>query len=108
MIAGGACYRVPARAGPRLAGVGLRAGVAVIARRPIGLRWIFFLMIRRPPRSTLLPYTTLFRSHRVPARAGPRLAGVGLRAGVAVIARRPIGLRRIRADPRRRRLDSRD
>src|SRR5256885_5468866 len=29
-------------------------------------------MIRRPPRSTLFPYTTLFRS--VPARA-PRLAG---------------------------------
>src|SRR5690242_21254646 len=25
---------------------------------------IFFLMIRRPPRSTLFPYTTLFRSHR--------------------------------------------
>src|SRR3712207_9055507 len=23
----------------------------------------FFLMIRRPPRSTLFPYTTLFRSH---------------------------------------------
>src|SRR3712207_7041281 len=23
-------------------------------------------MIRRPPRSTLFPYTTLFRSHRVP------------------------------------------
>src|SRR3712207_7760548 len=29
----------------------------------------FFLMIRRPPRSTLFPYTTLFRSlvHRRPA-----------------------------------------
>src|SRR3712207_6967571 len=27
----------------------------------------FFLMIRRPPRSTLFPYTTLFRSY-----AGPR------------------------------------
>src|SRR5215207_10205912 len=27
----------------------------------------FFLMIRRPPRSTLFPYTTLFRSGR-PAR----------------------------------------
>src|SRR5205814_10035301 len=26
----------------------------------------FFLMIRRPPRSTLFPYTTLFRSHRAP------------------------------------------
>ena len=24
---------------------------------------VFFLMIRRPPRSTLSPYTTLFRSH---------------------------------------------
>src|SRR3712207_7150405 len=30
--------------------------------------FVFFLMIRRPPRSTLFPYTTLFRSdplHRV-------------------------------------------
>src|SRR5215212_11591280 len=28
-------------------------------------RFFFFLMIRRPPRSTLFPYTTLFRSgHR--------------------------------------------
>src|SRR5258707_4157506 len=27
-------------------------------------KWFFFfLMIRRPPRSTLFPYTTLFRSH---------------------------------------------
>src|SRR5688572_32503186 len=25
---------------------------------------VFFLMIRRPPRSTLFPYTTLFRSRR--------------------------------------------
>src|SRR5258708_30690331 len=34
--------------------------------------FFFFLMIRRPPRSTLFPYTTLFRSpesrHRVAAR----------------------------------------
>src|SRR5256885_4092971 len=35
----------------------------------------FFLMIRRPPRSTLFPYTTLFRS-----RAGPRLSRPALRA----------------------------
>src|SRR6266705_5199548 len=26
------------------------------------LSFVFFLMIRRPPRSTLFPYTTLFRS----------------------------------------------
>src|SRR3712207_8888623 len=30
---------------------------------------IFFLMIRRPPRSTLFPYTTLFRSLAVAERA---------------------------------------
>src|SRR5215475_5679572 len=28
--------------------------------------FIFFLMIRRPPRSTLFPYTTLFRSALIP------------------------------------------
>src|SRR3954449_2247867 len=30
-------------------------------RREAGERSFFFLMIRRPPRSTLFPYTTLFR-----------------------------------------------
>src|SRR3712207_8786882 len=30
----------------------------------------FFLMIRRPPRSTLFPYTTLFRSRVFTARRG--------------------------------------
>src|SRR3989449_11580503 len=30
----------------------------------------FFLMIRRPPRSTLFPYTTLFRSPTTPEAAG--------------------------------------
>src|SRR2546426_6915294 len=36
----------------------------------------FFLIIRRPPRSTLFPYTTLFRSDRDPRRAlrGPHRA----------------------------------
>src|SRR5688572_31886444 len=33
----------------------------------------FFLMIRRPPRSTLFPYTTLFRS--AAQRHGPWIAG---------------------------------
>src|SRR6266487_5696694 len=33
------------------------------------VRFFFFLLIRRPPRSTLFPYTTLFRS---PDRPGPR------------------------------------
>src|SRR5690348_17790276 len=29
---------------------------------------VFFLMIRRPPRSTLFPYTTLFRSRNLGGR----------------------------------------
>src|SRR3712207_6859174 len=43
----------------------------------------FFLMIRRPPRSTLFPYTTLFRSSAcrpAPARCAPaRTAGAARR-----------------------------
>src|SRR3712207_8541254 len=35
---------------------------------------VFFLMIRRPPRSTLFPYTTLFRSPR--RRSGPPRPGL--------------------------------
>src|SRR5712675_3257281 len=31
--------------------------------------FFFFLMIRRPPRSTLFPYTTLFRSDRGAVRS---------------------------------------
>src|SRR5258708_23672511 len=40
---------------------------------------LFFLMIRRPPRSTLFPYTTLFRSHVAGQR--PTVADVQVRAG---------------------------
>src|SRR2546430_6170114 len=42
----------------------------------------FFLMIRRPPRSTLFPYTTLFRSHLVQGDGALHLHGPG-RAGGA-------------------------
>src|SRR6266705_5695598 len=34
--------------------------------------FFFFLMIRRPPRSTLFPYTTLFRSGRGQRHLGDR------------------------------------
>src|SRR3712207_7260927 len=57
----------------------------------------FFLMIRRPPKSTLFPYTTLFRS----AAAGRRV----LRAGPApptARARVPVLPRALRGDARRR------
>src|SRR5215216_7601896 len=35
------------------------------------IAFFFFLMIRRPPRSTLFPYTTLFRSLTRPGSPGP-------------------------------------
>src|SRR6266705_4470734 len=38
----------------------------------ISILFFFFLMIRRPPRSTLFPYTTLFRSRPVPRAGGVR------------------------------------
>src|SRR5437867_8806015 len=37
----------------------------------------FFLLIRRPPRSTLFPYTTLFRSRRLPDHPCQTRAGAG-------------------------------
>src|SRR2546422_11532971 len=62
----------------------------------------FFLMIRRPPRSTLFPYTTLFRSlplganrlrggsrgagHRGRAAAGQPLGSASLRDAMTVAA----------------------
>src|SRR3712207_7640652 len=43
----------------------------------------FFLMIRRPPRSTLFPYTTLFRSPAArPVRPARRRARPGNRRGL--------------------------
>src|SRR5258708_9422363 len=43
------------------------------------LSLFFFLMIRRPPRSTLFPYTTLFRSR--PRRTAPGAVPGGSRPG---------------------------
>src|SRR5262245_63944800 len=72
--------------------------------RLLSLCCLFFLTIRRPPRSTLFPYTTLFRSHRR-ARAG-RAAAIGAggrrRSDRADRERRA---RRSPEDPRRRRVE---
>src|SRR3954462_16045438 len=38
------------------------AQMAPLRSEPVSRLHFFFLMIRRPPRSTLFPYTTLFRS----------------------------------------------
>src|SRR3712207_7823672 len=49
----------------------------------------FFLMIRRPPRSTLFPYTTLFRSEAVAGQAGDQRV-VDLERDAALVAQ-PLG-----------------
>src|SRR3712207_7430842 len=41
-------------------------------------------MIRRPPRSTLFPYTTLFRSLELSAELAERLRGLGRREGATL------------------------
>src|SRR2546422_1876929 len=59
--------------------------------------FFFFLMIRRPPRSTLFPYTTLFRSRgRVPPRG---------RGGVAPGSE--MAVRRVRSEEHTSELQSR-
>src|SRR5438552_13871846 len=61
----------------------------------------FFLLIRRPPRSTLFPYTTLFRSRILQnSRAGDRF----LRPSPRV----PIGGRRSRSEEHTSELQSPD
>src|SRR3712207_7972196 len=52
----------------------------------------FFLMIRRPPRSTLFPYTTLFRSDVFVGKAGPSSVYEALAVGRPVLASGYAGL----------------
>src|SRR3712207_8883862 len=55
---------------------------------------VFFLMIRRPPRSTLFPYTTLFRSCGSQSPAEP---------GHPALTREGSPQRPLRSDPENRR-----
>src|SRR3712207_7403199 len=50
----------------------------------------FFLMIRRPPRSTLFPYTTLFRSAVGDTQADPARARVAVERTRGPVARHPV------------------
>src|SRR5207244_3083264 len=89
-------HRVRADAAPVLAGVGLRAGVAVVAGRAVGL-----VRRRRAHAGGGVAgagVVALVRraDHRVRPDAAPVLASVGLRAGVAVVAGRPVVLLRLR------------
>src|SRR3712207_8732036 len=54
----------------------------------------FFLMIRRPPRSTLFPYTTLFRSPLAPQRRSDKRGELRPRAAAQGV------VLRLQRDPR--------
>src|SRR2546428_7554021 len=72
------------------------------------LSFFFFLMIRRPPRSTLFPYTTLFRSGVV-VRVTGALAGPAARAVLAGgdRARAPVSPAPLRSEEHTSELQSR-
>src|SRR3712207_7301762 len=69
----------------------------------------FFLMIRRPPRSTLFPYTTLFRSceldghpdNAAPAFLGGLVIGTLTPEGVSAVRLEPKGLKAVVAVDRK-------
>src|SRR5207248_8151669 len=61
---------------------------ALGVRSALPCRFLFFSLLRRPPRSTLFPYTTLFRSPG-PAAAGRVRGRRGLRAAGRPDRQRP-------------------
>src|SRR5690606_41999914 len=61
----------------------LHSSFIVHSTLSLHILFFFFLMIRRPPRSTLFPYTTLFRSCPRGSRGDPgALRGQRPRGGV--------------------------
>src|SRR5256885_15696110 len=50
--------------------------------------YFFFLMIRRPPRSTLFPYTTLFRSKGEMPKFGAKFNDADVQALIAFVRSR--------------------
>src|SRR2546422_8621947 len=67
------------------------------------LMFFFFLMIRRPPRSTLFPYTTLFRSVKVSAAKNAALPAMA----AALLTAEPLTLANARSEEHTSELQSR-
>src|SRR5439155_1428665 len=112
LVATGAGFAVVARravgkraapdAGAGLAGIGLRAGVAVVACGAVGLGGVRAHARRRVARARVVALIRRRTGDGVRARARAALAGVALRAEVAVVTPGAVGLAGVRAQPRRR------
>src|SRR5439155_20883738 len=86
LVRGGANHRVRARADTRQAGVGLRTSITVVAGSTIKLRGVGAETRGGITRSGDVTLIGGGADYRVTSCAYPTLAGVGLRAGVAVVA----------------------
>src|SRR5438874_9987589 len=85
----------------------LRSYLGII--RFVSFYCFFFLMIRRPPRSTLFPYTTLFRSLTAPrpTRRMPSLPWAGAISAFFTTANYIIYMMAIRSEEHTSELQSR-
>src|SRR5262249_51773420 len=98
----GAAPRVGAVAGTGVAAVGVGARVSLLAALAICLRRVRADAGRRVAGAQVVALIRRGAAHRVGADAGAGMAAVALGAGVAVVAARAVGLRRVRADTRLR------
>src|SRR5207245_423598 len=96
LIESGADDRIAAGTDSSLAGVGLRARIAVVTRRAVRLRWIRTDTGRGVARAGVVALIGSRAHDRIAAGTDSSLAGVGLRARIAVVARRAVRLRWIR------------
>src|SRR5437867_2921256 len=85
--------RVGSATRPALAGIGLRAGVAVAAGRAVRLRRVRAHAGQRVARAHIVALVGRRADDGVPADAGAARARIGPGAGVAVRARRAVRLR---------------
>src|SRR5437667_112477 len=102
LVLGGAGDGVRAGAGAGLARIGVRAGVAVVARRAVRLCGVRAHAGRRVARPHAVALILGGAGDRIRAGARAGLAGIGARAGVAVVARRAVRLGGVGAHAGRR------
>jgi hypothetical protein len=88
---------IAADTGPSLTGIRLRTQVAIVAGGPVRLRWIGANASRGIAGSRVVALVGGGADDRVTAHADSSLTRVGLGAGIAIVARCPIRLRRVRA-----------
>ena len=94
LIGGGTSHRVAACAATALTGIRLSAGVAVTAGTAIGFGRVRAGAIGRVTSPSYMALIGGGADYRVRTSAGPRLTGITLRTGIAIVTARAVRLRR--------------